>query len=489
MKKTGFDNELYVKKQTENILKRIDAFGNKLYLEFGGKLFDDLHAARVLPGFDPNVKTKILRNLKDKLEIIFCIGAPAIEKNKIRADFGITYGNELLRLMRNLRELGLKINSVVITQYNEQPAADMFRKQLERKGEKVYIHKLTKGYPNDVDTIVSDEGYGANPYIETTRPLVVVNAPGPNSGKLATCLSQLYHEYKRGVRAGYAKYETFPVWNLPLKHPVNVAYEAATADINDRNMIDYFHLEAYGVSAVNYNRDLEVFPVVKNILSRILGTSVYKSPTDMGVNMAGYAITDDAVVQEAAKQEIIRRYFKTYNEYKQGKADLETAHRVEILMKDMGVSALDRTTVAPARAKAEECGHSSVALELPDGSIVTGRDKNNLYAPAAVIINAIKSLAKIDDKIKLITPDAIDAVLKVKREALKSKTKKMNLEEALIALSFSAATNPTVEFALGKLELLEGCEAHSTVMLPESSLQIFRKLGINLTCDPEFSGE
>ena len=489
MKKTGFDNELYVKKQTENILKRIDAFGNKLYLEFGGKLFDDLHAARVLPGFDPNVKTKILRNLKDKLEIIFCIGAPAIEKNKIRADFGITYGNELLRLMRNLRELGLKINSVVITQYNEQPAADMFRKQLEHKGEKVYIHKLTKGYPNDVDTIVSDEGYGANPYIETTRPLVVVNAPGPNSGKLATCLSQLYHEYKRGVRAGYAKYETFPVWNLPLKHPVNVAYEAATADINDRNMIDYFHLEAYGVSAVNYNRDLEVFPVVKNILSRILGTSVYKSPTDMGVNMAGYAITDDAVVQEAAKQEIIRRYFKTYNEYKQGKADLETAHRVEILMKDMGVSALDRTTVAPARAKAEECGHSSVALELPDGSIVTGRDKNNLYAPAAVIINAIKALAKIDDKIKLITPDAIDAVLKVKREALKSKTKKMNLEEALIALSFSAATNPTVEFALGKLELLEGCEAHSTVMLPESSLQIFRKLGINLTCDPEFSGE
>lgn len=489
MKKTGFDNELYVKKQTENILKRIDAFGNKLYLEFGGKLFDDLHAARVLPGFDPNVKTKILRNLKDKLEIIFCIGAPAIEKNKIRADFGITYGNELLRLMRNLRELGLKINSVVITQYNEQPAADIFRKQLERKGEKVYIHKLTKGYPNDVDTIVSDEGYGANPYIETTRPLVVVNAPGPNSGKLATCLSQLYHEYKRGVRAGYAKYETFPVWNLPLKHPVNVAYEAATADINDRNMIDYFHLEAYGVSAVNYNRDLEVFPVVKNILSRILGTSVYKSPTDMGVNMAGYAITDDAVVQEAAKQEIIRRYFKTYNEYKQGKADLDTAHRVEILMKDMGVSAMDRTTVAPARAKARECGHSSVALELPDGSIVTGRDKNNLYAPAAVIINAIKALAKIDDKIKLITPDAIDAVLKVKREALKSKTKKMNLEEALIALSFSAATNPTVEFALGKLELLEGCEAHSTVMLPESSLQIFRKLGINLTCDPEFSGE
>ena len=483
----GFDNALYVKKQTEYILKRAEKFDNKLYIEFGGKLFDDLHAARVLPGFDANVKTKILANLKDKMEIIFCIGAPDIEKNKIRSDFGITYGNELLRLMRNLREIGLLINGVVITQYKEQPAADIFRKQLERMGEKVYIHKYTKGYPNDIDTIVSDEGYGANPYIPTTRPVVVVTAPGPSSGKLATCLSQLYHEYKRGVKAGYAKYETFPVWNLPLKHPVNIAYEAATADIKDRNMIDYFHLEQYGVSTVNYNRDLEVFPVVRNILSRILGEEVYKSPTDMGVNMVGYAIIDDEVVQDAAKQEIIRRYFKTYNEYKIGHADLDTAHRVEILMKEIGVSPQDRKVVAPAIEKAEKHSCPAIAIELPDGTILTARDKNNLYAPAGVIMNAIKYLAGIDDKIKLIAPAAIEAILQLKKESLKAKSNKINLEEALIALSFSAATNPTVEFALEKLKMLSGCEAHSSVMLPESSLTIFRRLGINLTCEPVFA--
>ena len=483
----GFDNALYVKKQTEYILKRAEKFDNKLYIEFGGKLFDDLHAARVLPGFDANVKTKILANLKDKMEIIFCIGAPDIEKNKIRSDFGITYGNELLRLMRNLREIGLLINGVVITQYKEQPAADIFRKQLERMGEKVYIHKYTKGYPNDIDTIVSDEGYGANPYIPTTRPVVVVTAPGPSSGKLATCLSQLYHEYKRGVKAGYAKYETFPVWNLPLKHPVNIAYEAATADIKDRNMIDYFHLEQYGISTVNYNRDLEVFPVVRNILSRILGEEVYKSPTDMGVNMVGYAIIDDEVVQDAAKQEIIRRYFKTYNEYKVGHADLDTAHRVEILMKEIGVSPTDRKVVAPAIEKAEKHSCPAIAIELPDGTILTARDKNNLYAPAGVIMNAIKYLAGIDDKIKLIAPAAIEAILQLKKESLKAKSNKINLEEALIALSFSAATNPTVEFALEKLKMLSGCEAHSSVMLPESSLTIFRRLGINLTCEPVFA--
>lgn len=483
----GFDNALYVKKQTEYILKRAEKFDNKLYIEFGGKLFDDLHAARVLPGFDANVKTKILANLKDKMEIIFCIGAPDIEKNKIRSDFGITYGNELLRLMRNLREIGLLINGVVITQYKEQPAADIFRKQLERMGEKVYIHKYTKGYPNDIDTIVSDEGYGSNPYIPTTRPVVVVTAPGPSSGKLATCLSQLYHEYKRGVKAGYAKYETFPVWNLPLKHPVNIAYEAATADIKDRNMIDYFHLEQYGVSTVNYNRDLEVFPVVRNILSRILGEEVYKSPTDMGVNMVGYAIIDDEVVQDAAKQEIIRRYFKTYNEYKIGHADLDTAHRVEILMKEIGVSPTDRKVVAPAIEKAEKHSCPAIAIELPDGTILTARDKNNLYAPAGVIMNAIKYLAGIDDKIKLIAPAAIEAILQLKKESLKAKSNKINLEEALIALSFSAATNPTVEFALEKLKMLSGCEAHSSVMLPESSLTIFRRLGINLTCEPVFA--
>lgn len=485
--KIGFDNALYVKKQTENILKRAEMFDNKLYLEFGGKLFDDLHAARVLPGFDANVKTKILCNLKDKMEIIFCIGAPDIEKNKIRSDFGITYGNELLRLMRNLRELGLLINSVVITQYKEQPAADIFRKQLERMGEKVYVHKLTKGYPNDVDTIVSDEGYGANPYVETTRPVVVVTAPGPSSGKLATCLSQLYHEYKRGIKAGYAKYETFPVWNLPLKHPVNIAYEAATADLNDRNMLDFFHLERYGISSVNYNRDLEVFPVVKSIISRILGEDLYNSPTDMGVNMVGYAISDDAVVQDAAKQEIIRRYFKTYNEYKNGTADLETAHRVEILMKEIGCTPTDRKTVTPALEKAQTYGCPAIAIELQDGTILTSRDKNNLYAPAGVVMNAIKYLAGIDDSVNLIAPNAIEAILKLKKENLQAKSNKINLEEALIALSFSAATNPTVEKALEKLNMLAGCEAHSTVMLPESSLTIFRRLGINITCEPVFA--
>lgn len=485
--KIGFDNALYVKKQTEYILKRAEKFNGKLYLEFGGKLFDDLHAERVLPGFDANVKTKILCNLKDKMEIIFCIGAPDIEKNKIRSDFGITYGNELLRLMKNLRALGLCINSVVITQYKEQPAADMFIKQLERMGEKVYIHKLTKGYPNDVDTIVSDEGYGANPYIETTRPVVVVTAPGPSSGKLATCLSQLYHEYKRGIKAGYAKYETFPVWNLPLKHPVNVAYEAATADLNDRNMIDFFHLEKYGVSAVNYNRDLEVFPVVKSILSRILGEDLYNSPTDMGVNMVGYAISDDAIVQEAAKQELIRRYFRAYNEYKNGFSDLETAHRTEILMKETGCAPTDRKVVTPAREKATAFDCPAIAIELSDGTILTSRDKNNLYAPAGVVMNAIKYLAGIPDNIDLIAPNAIETILRLKKENLKAKSNKMNLEEALIALSFSAATNPTVQKALEKLNMLSGCEAHSTVMLPDSSLSIFRRLGINITCDPVFA--
>ncbi len=485
--KIGFDNALYVKKQTEYILKRAEKFNGKLYLEFGGKLFDDLHAARVLPGFDANVKTKILSNLKDKMEIIFCIGAPDIEKNKIRSDFGITYGNELLRLMKNLRELGLLINSVVITQYKEQPAADQFHKQLERMGEKVYIHKLTKGYPNDVDTIVSDEGYGANPYIETTRPVVVVTAPGPSSGKLATCLSQLYHEYKRGIKAGYAKYETFPVWNLPLKHPVNIAYEAATADLNDRNMIDFFHLAKYGTQSVNYNRDLAVFPVVKSILSRILGEDLYHSPTDMGVNMVGYAISDDAIVQEAAKQELIRRYYRAYNEYKTGASDQETAIRTEMLMNEMGCAKTDRKVVTPALEKAKQFDCPAIAIELPDGTILTSRDKNNLYAPAGVIMNAIKHLAGIPDSIDLIAPNAIETILRLKKENLKSKSNKMNLEEALIALAFSASTNPTVQTALAKLNMLNGCEAHSSVMLPDSSLSIFRRLGINITCEPVFA--
>jgi uncharacterized protein (UPF0371 family) len=483
--KLGFDNEKYVEMQTAKILERIDGF-SKLYLEFGGKLFDDLHASRVLPGFDPNVKTKILKKLKDKAEIIFCIGAPDIEKNKIRADFGITYGNELIRLMKNLRAIGLKVNCVVITQYSGQPSAIIYKNQLEQMGEKVHIHRFTEGYPNDIDTIVSDKGYGANSFIETTRPIVIVNAPGPNSGKLATCLSQIYHEYKRGVMAGYAKYETFPVWNMPLKHPVNVAYEAATADIADRNMIDYFHLDSYGVSAVNYNRDMECFPVIRDILTRIMGTECYKSPTDMGVNMVSFAIKDDAIVQEAARQEIIRRYFKTYNEYKMGRVSKDAALRVEVLMNSLGAKAIDRKVFVVANKRALEVNDQVVAIELPNGKILTGRGKETINASAAVLMNAIKDLAGIDDAIKLISPLSIEAIQKLKKESLGLGVTKLNLEEALIALAFSAATTPIAGKALAKLNDLRGCEAHSTVMLNENEIQLFNRLGINITCDSEF---
>lgn len=484
----GFDNQLYVAKQTEKILERIKIFNNKLYLEFGGKLFDDLHAARVLPGFDPNVKIKLLQNLKDKLEVIFCISATDIERNKMRADFGITYDMDLLRLIENLRAIGIYVSSVVITQFSEQHAAILFKNKLECRGEKVFVHRYTKGYPNDVNLIVSDIGYGANPYIETTRPLVVVTAPGPGSGKLATCLSQLYHEYKRGNPAGYAKYESFPVWNLPLKHPVNVAYEAATADIRDFNMIDSFHLETYGVSTVNYNRDIEVFPVVKNILTRILGkdVAVYKSPTDMGVNMIGYAITDHELVERAAIQEIIRRYYKAYCDFKQGRVDLETAHRVEVLMNNIGAKPQDRTVVNPALEKSKSSKTPAVALELPDGKIITGRDRDVMTASAAVIINALKHLAGIDDQIKLISPIVLGPIIKLKAINLKASTPALTLEEALIALSITAVTNPTVEYLLTKIPKLEKSEAHSTVMLDESEVQVYRKLGINITCTPEY---
>lgn len=485
--KIGFDNKLYVEKQTERILERINMFDNKLYLEFGGKLFDDLHAARVLPGFDPNVKTKLLQNLKDKLEIIFCISAIDIERHKMRADFGITYDVDLIRLVDNLRDLDIYVSSIVITQYTDQSQAKQFIHKLERRGEKVYVHRPTKGYPNDINLIVSDEGYGANPYIETTRPLVVVNAPGPGSGKLATCLSQLYHEYKRGIRAGYAKFETFPVWNLPLTHPVNVAYEAATADIKDFNMIDSFHLDAYGVSTVNYNRDIEVFPVVNSILTKICGESVYKSPTDMGVNMIKYAILDDEAVRNAAKQEIIRRYYKTYCDYKQGRVEIDTAHRVEVIMNNVGVTPSERKVVAAAMEKQNVSGQHSVALELSDGCIVTGRDNKAMNAAASCVLNAIKHLAHIDDHIKLISPVVINPIIKLKKETFKSKRSYLTLEEALIALSVSAPTNPMVEYVLNELEKLKNCEAHSTVMLDEHEMQVFRKLGINITAEPEYA--
>ncbi|MBR1624919.1 MAG: DUF1846 domain-containing protein [Clostridia bacterium] len=484
--KIGFDNATYIKKQAEKITERINRF-DKLYLEFGGKLFDDLHAARILPGFDPNVKTKMLLTLKDKLEVIFCISAPALEQNKRRADFGITYDVDLLRLVNNLRAIGIYVGSIVITQFSGQSAATLFKNKLERMGERVYVHRLTKGYPNDVNTIVSDEGYGANPYIETSRPLVVVTAPGPGSGKLATCLSQLYHEYKRGVKAGYAKYESFPVWNLPLSHPVNVAYEAATADLQDFNMIDSFHLDAYGVSTVNYNRDIAVFPVVKNILKRILGEEIYKSPTDMGVNMIGYAIIDDEVVREACDQEIIRRYYQTLCEYKQGRASQDTVRRLEMLMSSRNLAPTDRKVVVPALKKQEQRHVPACALQLPDGSIVRGRNSDAMSAAAAVVINGMKKTVNISQKQLLLSPGVIEPIQNLKNNVLKEKNAMLNINDVLLALAVSTPMNTTIGEIMDNLGVLNGCEAHSTVMLEDSELQAMRKLGIRITCEPEYS--
>lgn len=488
--KTGFDSKLYMKKQYEHILERIDMAGGKLYLEFGGKLFDDLHASRVLPGFDCNAKIKLLQKLKDKAEIIFAISADDIERNKIRADYGITYGTEIMRLIDVMGDMGIMVNSVVITKFKEQPQAVIYMTKLENRGIKVYTHTLTKGYPTDVDTIVSDEGYGKNAYIETTRPLVVVNAPGPNSGKLATCLCQLYHEYKRGVKAGYAKFETFPVWNLPLKHPVNIAYEAATADIKDVNMIDYFHLEAYGVTTVNYNRDIEVFPVVRSILSKISDNNLdYKSPTDMGVNMAGYAITDDEVCREASSQEIIRRYYKGLCDHKNGLVDKETVEKLELLMGELGLKPTDRKVVGPALEKEEKCGEAACALELEDGTVVTGKNTKLMTAPASCILNAVKTLANVPDRFKLLAPNVLEPITKLKQRTLGDKNFRLNLEEVLIALSICAATNDIVRDTVEKLEELKGAELHSSRMLHPTDENILRKLKINVTSEPRFTSQ
>ena len=488
--KTGFDSKLYMKKQYEHILERIDMAGGKLYLEFGGKLFDDLHASRVLPGFDCNAKIKLLQKLKDKAEIIFAISADDIERNKIRADYGITYGTEIMRLIDVMGDMGIMVNSVVITKFKEQPQAVIYKTKLENRGIKVYTHTLTKGYPTDVDTIVSDEGYGKNAYIETTRPLVVVNAPGPNSGKLATCLCQLYHEYKRGVKAGYAKFETFPVWNLPLKHPVNIAYEAATADIKDVNMIDYFHLEAYGVTTVNYNRDIEVFPVVRSILSKISDNNLdYKSPTDMGVNMAGYAITDDEVCREASSQEIIRRYYKGLCDHKNGLVDKETVEKLELLMGELGLKPADRKVVGPALEKEEKCGEAACALELEDGTVVTGKTTKLMTAPASCILNAVKTLANVPDRFKLLAPNVLEPITKLKQRTLGDKNFRLNLEEVLIALSICAATNDIVRDTVEKLEELKGAELHSSRMLHPTDENILRKLKINVTSEPRFTSQ
>lgn len=495
----GFDNDKYVQEQTAEILERVQRFNNKLYLEFGGKLLYDYHAARVLPGYDPNVKMRLIRELKDKADILLCIYAGDIERKKIRADFGITYDSDALKLIDELRTWDIEVLGVVITRFDHQPAATLFKNKLERRNIRVFTHRYTKGYPTDVDLIVSDEGYGSNEYIETMKPLVIVTGPGPGSGKMATCLSQLYHDYRRGVKSGYAKFETFPIWNLPLKHPVNVAYEAATADIRDFNLIDPFHLEAYGKTAVNYNRDVEVFPVLKRILEKITGgESFYRSPTDMGVNRAGFAITDDEITQKAAKQEIIRRYFRYRCEYAMGFADRETVQRVELFIKDFNLKPQDRKVVIPAREAAQRAqeqnkGNEGIfcgaALELPDGTIVTGNNSPLMHAASSVVIHAIKHLAGIPDKIKLLPPHITDSVRNLKTEILNEKSVSLDLEEALIALSISATTNPAAQLAMEKLKELQHCEIHMTHIPTPGDEAGLRRLGVNLTSDPNFSSK
>ena len=487
MKKNGFDNELYVKSQTETIKKRIKMFNNKLYLEFGGKLFDDYHAKRVLPGFELNSKIRLLEELKDQCEIIFCINAKDIEK-KIRADYGISYDMEVIRLIEIFKKLGISVNSVVITLYKGQSTANRFKEKLESMGVKTYIHTPTKGYPTDVDVIVSEEGYGANPYIETTKPLVVVNAPGPCSGKLATCLSQLYHEHKRGIKAGYAKFETFPVWSLPLKHPVNIAYEAATADLKDINMIDSFHLEAYGIRAVNYNRDLEVFPVLKNILNKITGEDIYKSPTDMGVNSIGSCIFDDEVIQVAAKKEILRRYYKALVDAKEGKCEDDIPKRIKLLINELKIDEFILPVIEESLKKEKAKKKRAMALELEDGTIITGRETKLLSPAASLILNSIKYLTDIPDEINLLSPSVLKPILKLKKESLNNGNK-LNLNDVLIALSICSATNSIVEKALKKLKKLNNCDCHATYIVEKTDLEALRSLLINLTCEPIFYNE
>jgi len=496
-KRIGFDNEKYLKEQTEAILERVKRFNSKLYLEFGGKLLFDYHAARVLPGFDPNVKMRLLKKLKDQADIILCIYAGDIERRKVRADFGITYDADALKLIDDVKDWGLSIRAVVITRFNNQPSAMIFKNKLERRGIKVYTHGFTKGYPTDIDLIVSDEGYGANDYIETKKRLIIVTGPGPGSGKLATCLSQLYHDYRKGIKSGYAKFETFPIWNMPLKHPVNIAYEAATADIRDFNMIDPFHLEAHNQTAVNYNRDVEIFPVLKRILEKITNDeSIYKSPTEMGVNRAGFGVINDDIVQEAARQEAIRRYFRYSCEYVMGLTDKETVQRVELIMEELGVKPDDRKVVGLARQAAAEAqakgkGNKGIfcgaAIELDDGTIIAGKNSTLMHAVSSLVLNAIKHLAGIPDKLHLLSPNIIESVTKFKKNILKTKTASLDLDEALIALTISATTNSTAQCALEKLSELRGCELHLTHIPTPGDEAGLKRLGINLTTDPNFS--
>ena len=484
--KIGFDNEKYLTMQSEHIKQRIGEFGDKLYLEFGGKLFDDFHASRVLPGFQPDSKLRLLKQLSDTAEIVIVISAGDIEKNKVRGDLGITYDDDVLRLKGAFEENGLYVGSVVITQYSGQKSADLFCHRLKNMGIRVYTHYIIEGYPSNIPHIVSDEGYGRNDYIETSKPLVVITAPGPGSGKMATCLSQLYHENKRGIRAGYAKFETFPIWNIPLKHPVNLAYEAATADLNDVNMIDPFHLEAYGKTTVNYNRDVEIFPVLNAMFEQIFGESPYKSPTDMGVNMAGNCICDDEVCQEASRQEIIRRYYQAKCDFLQGNIPDSEVFKLELLMKQAHVSIHDRTVVDAALERAENTGAAAAAIELPDGKILTGKTSNLLGPSAALILNALKDLAGIDHNLHVISPTAIEPIQKVKTQYLGSKNPRLHIDEILIALSISSAANPAAQLAMEQLPKLKGCQVHTSVMLSSVDIKLFKKLGIQLTCEPKY---
>ncbi|HPW45846.1 MAG TPA: DUF1846 domain-containing protein [bacterium] len=495
--KRGFDNKRYLIEQSRAILERVERFKDKLYLELGGKVLFDYHAARVLPGFDPNVKMRLLQKLKDKIDVILCIYAGDIEKKKVRADFGITYDVDALKTIDDFKGWGIAISAVVITRFENQPSAIAFKNKLQHRGIRVYTHGFTNGYPYDVDTIVSQDGYGRNQYIETSKPIVVITGPGPGSGKLATCLSQMYHDHMRGVKSGYAKFETFPIWNLPLKHPVNVAYEAATAELGDVNVIDHFHLDAYDEKTVNYNRDVDAFPLLKRIIEKITGgVEYYKSPTDMGVNKAGFGITDDEIVSEAAKQEVIRRCFRYQCEYTMGLVDRESVQRVEKLMENLGIKLEDRKVVGDARRAAHECrlkgkGNENVfcgaAIELPDGSIITGKNSSLMHASSSLILNSVKHLAKIPDNMHLLPPSIIESIRRFRKDVLNKKMVSLNLEETLIALCISAATNPAAEIAVEKLKDLRDCEVHLTHLPTPGDEAGLRKLRLNITCDPNFS--
>ena len=487
MVNVAFDNEQYLQTQSAHIRSRIAQFGGKLYLEFGGKLYDDNHASRVLPGFQPDSKLRMLLQLKDQVEMVIAINADDIEKNKVRGDLGITYDRDVIRLIDIFRGFGLYVSSVVLTRFHNQSMAKAFQARLEGMGIRVYHHYDIAGYPSDTAHIVSPEGFGKNDYIETSRSLVVVTAPGPGSGKLATCLSQLYHEHERGNTAGYAKFETFPIWNLSINHPVNLAYEAATADLNDVNMIDPFHMDAYGVTTVNYNRDVEAFPVLVAIFEKILGHCPYKSPTDMGVNMVGNCIVDDEAARAASRQEIIRRYYVALCDLKQGKGREETVRKLELLMRKAGVQLEERQVVAPALRRAEETGNAAAAMELPDGTIVTGRTSDLLGASSALLLNALKKLAGMPDELHLISPVVLDPIQHLKVDHLGNRNPRLHTDETLIALSICAATNPMADMAMQQLDKLRGCEVHSTVILSSVDERTFKRLGVNLTCEPKYS--